>query len=161
MDGGNGTKPSRLAGARVLWNGEPVPLLFASPGQINAQMPFSVRPGEMGRLSVSVAGRQSIEVLLDGKTATPAVVAVTARRGVMSIYCFGLGAVDPPVRAGELAPSDPVSRTVRIPVVLLNGESARVLYSGLAPGWAGLYQVDVEDRSAPGPSLSIVIQMPE
>lgn len=44
--------PLRLAGSSVLVDGQPVPLLFASPRQINAQLPFSLSPGRTVSLSV-------------------------------------------------------------------------------------------------------------
>ncbi|MBI2684678.1 MAG: hypothetical protein HYX27_00065 [Acidobacteria bacterium] len=41
---GAGPLPVSLAGATVSFNGQPAPLLFVSPGQINAQVPFGLAP---------------------------------------------------------------------------------------------------------------------
>jgi hypothetical protein len=154
-----GNWPSTMAGAQVLWNDTVVPLLYAAPGQINAQLPYSLRPGETGRLKVVVLGRLSNDVPLEVQTATPGVLAVTSRPGVLSVYCVGLGAVDPPVEAGAPAPDTPLARTVSTPEVLVNGNPARIFFSGLAPGWTGLYQIDVEDVSDGSATLEVVVRI--
>jgi uncharacterized protein (TIGR03437 family) len=51
--------------------------------------------------------------------------------------------VTPPVAVGMAAPVSPVSTTVATPVVTIGGQNAPVVFSGLAPGWAGLYQIHV------------------
>jgi uncharacterized protein len=139
-----GTAPRTLAATTVFWSGESVPLLYASPSQINAVLPYTLSPGEPGRLTISSSGRASPSVPLSVHPMTPGVLAFTSRPGVISLYGVGFGAIDPPVPAGEPAPFAPLSRTVQTPAVTLNNASARVLYSGLAPGWVGLYQIDVE-----------------
>jgi uncharacterized protein (TIGR03437 family) len=40
-------------------------------------------------------------------------------------------------------PSGQLQETLVPPVVSVNGREATVLFSGLAPGWPGLYQVNV------------------
>ena len=58
------------------------------------------------------------------------------------IYCAGLGAVDPAVPAGQAAPLSPLSRTVNPVRVTIGGKDASVGFSGLAPTFAGLYQIN-------------------
>ena len=59
-------------------------------------------------------------------------------------YRSGLGAVNPPVEAGAEAPGqEPLARTVENVAVTVGGVPAAVLFSGLAPGFSGLYQVNV------------------
>jgi uncharacterized protein (TIGR03437 family) len=76
-----------------------------------------------------------------------------ARSGeTIIIWATGLGWVDPPVREGDAAPVSPLARTVTTPVVRIGGrdggvlfsggENARVVFSGLTPGFVGLYQVN-------------------
>jgi uncharacterized protein (TIGR03437 family) len=57
------------------------------------------------------------------------------RGGHIEIYCTGLG----PVALGP----DGLSRTTLQPQVTIGGVTAQVTYSGLAPGFPGLYQVNV------------------
>jgi uncharacterized protein (TIGR03437 family) len=59
------------------------------------------------------------------------------------IYCTGLGLVTPSVKEGTAAPSTPPLATTVNPVtVTIGGQAAQVSFSGLAPGYAGLYQVN-------------------
>ncbi|MCC6265320.1 MAG: hypothetical protein IT169_17235, partial [Bryobacterales bacterium] len=68
-----------------------------------------------------------------------------ARSGdVLEMYGNGLGPLaggNPPT--GAVSPSNPVKLTAVQPVVTINGIPARVEFSGLAPGFVGLYQVNV------------------
>jgi uncharacterized protein (TIGR03437 family) len=66
----------------------------------------------------------------------------------IELYLSGLGAVNPTVANGEPAPSNPLSYTTATPQVFLldaagNYQQAAVTFSGLAPGYAGLYQVNI------------------
>ena len=133
--------PVVLGASMVTVNGAPIPLLYASPGQINAQLPYTLAPG---LADVSVAGSLPERVRI--QSAAPGVFAVTGDQrpgGRLSIYATGLGPVTPPLAAGAAAPAAPLSRTVVEPVVTVGGIRATVTFSGLAPGFAGLYQVDV------------------
>ena len=62
----------------------------------------------------------------------------------ISIYCTGLGPVNNQPATGTAALSNPLSTTATAPVVTVGGVLAAVSFSGLAPGFVGLYQVDVQ-----------------
>ena len=72
------------------------------------------------------------------------------------IYSTGLGPVTPIAFPGHPASSEPLSVTVVEPTVTFGGVTGRVLYSGLTPGFVGLYQINVE---VPGGS-PLGIQVP-
>ena len=57
-----------------------------------------------------------------------------AQRGeFISIFCAGLGPVQPEVQSGDVAPStEPLARTVSLPMVNIAGIAADVTFSGLA-----------------------------
>jgi adhesin/invasin len=62
-----------------------------------------------------------------------------------------LGAVDPPVASGAAAPLDSVSTATASVTATVGGQPATVIFAGLAPGFAGLYQVNlIVPQLAPG-----------
>lgn len=156
--------PSELGGAVLTLNGQRAALYYASPRQINAQLPYGVEGRAMLRISTP-NGFQ--EVPLTVVPAAPAIARVHDRAGtqpaifrypagvlagedspampeeVLIIYLVGLGAVEGRIAAGEPAPSQPPLK-VRVPVEVRAGEfGLPSLWSGLVPGLAGLYQVNV------------------
>ena len=58
------------------------------------------------------------------------------------ILATGLGAVNPPVREGVAAPSDPLSLPVSPIELTIQGIKAQIVFAGLAPGFAGVFQVN-------------------
>jgi uncharacterized protein (TIGR03437 family) len=61
------------------------------------------------------------------------------------IYCTGLGALGTSVKSGDRAPSvPPLAETIFLPVVTIASLPATVIYSGLAPGAVGMYQITVQ-----------------
>ncbi|HXE75184.1 MAG TPA: hypothetical protein VNN18_06060 [Candidatus Xenobia bacterium] len=69
-----------------------------------------------------------------------------AVRGVdfLEIYCTGLGAVTNQPATGAAASANPLSATTTTPTVTIGGVNAPVLFSGLAPGFVGLYVVTLQ-----------------
>ncbi len=156
--------PALLGGTTVTLNGTPMPLLYAGPTQINAQVPFNatgtanltvttdspttqsvtVTPASPGIFQTGV-GAQG--VIVDNNTFALADVSHPVAAGsFIVIFCTGLGAVNPPVAEGTAAPSSPLSNAVTLPQVLFGTSNTPVtpLFAGLAPGFAGLYQVSVQ-----------------
>jgi uncharacterized protein len=126
-----GQPVTKLAGTTVKVNGLRAPLLYASPTQVNAYVPLEARGAA---ISIEVATPEKATAQVAGADATPGIFAVTATREWAILWTTGLGAVEP---SGEF-------QVTRLrPVVTVNGAGAAVLYSGLAPGWLGLYQVNV------------------
>ena len=99
---------------------------------------YPIAPAQPG---IFVAGTNAAAVL-DGQSRL-ITAANPARSGdTLQIFTTGLGATNPPVGTGEAAPP---SSTVVLPVtVRVGGVAAPVVYQGLAPGFVGLYQVDVQ-----------------
>jgi uncharacterized protein (TIGR03437 family) len=65
----------------------------------------------------------------------------------LTMYAIGLGPTSPSVPTGQPTPSDPLANTIETPVVTFGGGPFGVVvpaaFSGLSPGFAGLYQVNV------------------
>jgi uncharacterized protein (TIGR03437 family) len=83
---------------------------------------------------------------------------------ILQIYATGLGNVAPALATGKTAPADGsvLHRAVATPQVTIGGVPADVLFAGMAPGFAGLYQLDVAVPKgvAPSDDVPVVIVMP-
>jgi len=159
-----------LAGTQVLLGGQAIPLEFVSAGQINALVPYGIPVNGLQDLTVEQNGVYSFAETVVVATANPAVftqsqsgqgsgvIVVVKADGAqfeasaaqpasagdaLVIYCSGLGPVDPPVADGGAAPLSTLSHTVNPVTVTIGGQPAQVLFAGLAPGFAGLYQVNI------------------
>ncbi|MEO8025272.1 MAG: hypothetical protein ABI823_02305 [Bryobacteraceae bacterium] len=79
----DGRVPVKLGGTRVLVNGAPVPILFASESQVNAILPYSLKPGVPLRIQVEVDGIAGNT--LDYVSVLPAVVSLFRTEGIVTI----------------------------------------------------------------------------
>jgi len=147
-------------------NGSPVPLLYVSPQQINAQLPFSVAgnatlaihtPGGISNNFSFTAQPTAPSVFMGGVAGPATGLALIVRddnyqlvtptnplhpKDTVTIYLAGMGQTNPPIPAGQAAPSSPLSWTASAPVITLGGAALSVSYAGLAPGEVGVYQVN-------------------
>jgi uncharacterized protein (TIGR03437 family) len=156
----NGRLATTLAGTSVRFGGIPAPLLFVSPTQINAQVPFEIAPGTRSVVINTPSGNVSgtdVTRLLQVSAAAPAIFAavkvsdfsvITAANPVepnepIAVFATGLGAGSPAVATGQLPPIEPLSDTIARPAATIGGINATVLASVLAPGLAGVNQVNV------------------
>ncbi len=76
------------------------------------------------------------------------------------IYANGLGPVDTPVPTGDVGAA-PVIHTITTPTVLIGGVEAPVLFSGLAPQFVGVNQLNVvvPENSPLGDSVPLQISI--
>ena len=65
------------------------------------------------------------------------------RGSVMVLYGLGFGAVSNPPASGNRPSMESPSLILETPEVYIGDVPAQVLYSGLAPDWVGVYQVNV------------------
>jgi hypothetical protein len=76
---------------------------------------------------------------------------------VIVIYATGLGGGIPAVPVGNAAPLSPLSQGYT-PIVLIGGVAAHVEFSGLAPGLAGVNQLNVVVPQVPPGQQTVAIQ---
>ena len=171
--------PTQLRLTRVTINGIPVPLLSVSPEQINFQAPFGLTGSTVEIQIISDAGASDPVtvplistqpgIFFNAATGLGAIrnnddgtsiLERPARAGdFIQVFCTGLGEVVPPGQTGFPAPASPLSLTTRNPQVLIDGRDTLVTFSGLAPFFAGLYQINVQvpEDLPPGRYTLVVI----
>jgi len=179
--------PATLGGVQVLLGGVPLPLQVVSSGLINAVVPFDTPVNANQQLLISSNGVYSLPETVVVATASPAIftqnesgsgagVIVVYHSGgsvyetsptqpasagdLLLIYCDGLGPVNPAVADGATAPTaPPFAATVNPVTATIGGVPATVSFAGLAPGYTGVYQVNVTvpQGVAPGPNVPIVL----
>jgi uncharacterized protein (TIGR03437 family) len=100
--------------------------------------------------------------------AQPGYPAYPAKAGdTLVIYAIGLGPTSPSVGTGQVAPSSPLAQLTAVPTVTFGDEIFPIVatpsFYGLAPGYAGLYQVNVQiPPNAPkGSSVSVAVGFPD
>ncbi len=162
----------QLAGVQVLFDGRPVPLLYAQSTQINAVVPWlidmdhSVPYGGQTQVTVQVNGvftnsfsnpvttsapgvfiadfssKQAAVLNQDG---TPNSLSNPAKAGsIVAIFGTGGGPVYPPGITGGIWPADPLSQLIIPPQVLIAGQVVTVVYAGSAPGLlSSVFQINV------------------
>ena len=165
--------PFKLDGTVVYVNGLAAPLYFASKLQINYQVPYEVGVGQAtvvvqrsdGTVSsgwvnvvegapaiftVDTSGEgQAIALNSDYTLNGPA---NPAKRGdYIILYGTGAGSqfVGPNgqpvvIRDGDASPQNPLAVTASTPMVTIDDKAAAVYFSGLAPAFVGLWQLNVQ-----------------
>jgi uncharacterized protein (TIGR03437 family) len=138
--------PRNLAGVTLSIGGIACPLLFVSPNQVNAQVPFEAAYGP-ATVVLQAAQTPPAAIALAVAPVAPGIfpdVQNLAMAGsLVSVYLTGQGPVVPDVATGSPAPSSPLAQAVYPVVATLGGQTAEVNNSGLIPGSIGLYQVTV------------------
>ncbi len=170
--------PRTLGDVQLLYNDEPAPLYFVSPGQINFLVPMNApRSGTAQLVLVQAStGQVLASGVMQMAEASPAFFtanqtgqgqvaalnqdnsvnnsgSAAARNEVIQLYLTGQGFVPNAPPDGE-APSGLITTADR-PRVWIEPDYVPddyVQFSGLAPGFTGLWQINVKipDRTAPG-----------
>jgi len=159
--------PTALANSCITVNGQPIPLIFVSPTQVNAQMPFQavgaetvvvhtpggtsgnfnliVQPNAPAVFLSGVAGPvNDLPTVFRAANETLATDSNPIHPGdVLVIYVTGLGQTNPAGLTGYPAPGNPLSSALTLVSVTLGGMNLPVSYAGLAPGEVGVDQINV------------------
>ncbi|OFV98387.1 MAG: hypothetical protein A3H28_02510 [Acidobacteria bacterium RIFCSPLOWO2_02_FULL_61_28] len=166
--------PTLLDKTAVQVNGIAVPLFFVSPAQINFQVPWELAGQSQASLLVTVDGMVSDPQPVSLTPMAPAVFSMTSggqgailiastgelaaplgsvkghatrpvRRGeFISIYSTGLGPVTNQPATGGKPSGEARSLMTATPVVTIGGVPAPLTFSGLAPDFIGLYQLNAQ-----------------
>jgi uncharacterized protein (TIGR03437 family) len=176
--------PLALNGVSVTINNKPAPLYFVSPGQLNVLVPFGttgptativVQNGSVnsntvtvpvaatspGIYSVDSSGSGGGAILHADYSLVTAANPATGGETVL-IYLTGLGTVTPAVTDGTAGTGTALHTSDAGVTVYVGGQQGTVVYQGLAPGFPGLYQVNVTLPLLPKTTgnLPLAIQTP-
>lgn len=179
--------PADLADLQVLVNDSPAPIKSVQRDQLTFLMPMNMPTG--GTVEVQVVRKSTGQILGAGQVdMAPVSPALFTRNGfgtgqlvannddgtpnepsnpvargkVISLFGTGQGYIAGAPPDGQ-APSDQIP-TPSLPRVFMGTrfvDDANVVYSGLAPGQVGVWQIDVKvpDFVAPSPLVQVVVQL--
>jgi len=154
--------PRNLGGVTLSINSFSAPLLFVSPNQINAQVPFEVTEGSVTAV-LQLDGMPPVSFGFPIAAVAPAVFAniqkhssVTNADGtpnapdnpasvgsIVTVYLTGQGAVAPPVSTGEPAPRGTSPQAIYPVTATVGHYAATITFAGLSADSAGLFQIDL------------------
>ena len=154
--------PFTLGGASVAINAAAAPIYYASPTQMNVQVPYEAQPGT-ATLTVTAPCGTSVPVTFQVAAAAPYIfqsadaVAITQNQdlsinsatnpakvgSVVTVYLTGIGPLDNTVPTGVPAPLDKLSRATLPTHVVIGGFDTVVSFLGLTPGFIGLAQANL------------------
>jgi uncharacterized protein (TIGR03437 family) len=159
--------PTALGESCLTVNGSPIPLLFVSGGQVNAQLPFNVSgdvtmsihtPAGISNNFNTVVQGAAPAIFLSGAAGPETGLATIFRAAngqlvtptnpvhggdTLVIYLTGMGPTNPSMAAGVQTPITLLTSVTQTPVLTLGGSNLSVFYAGLVPGYVtGLYQIN-------------------
>lgn len=156
-----------LNGATVRFDAVSAPILFASASQLNLQVPWELQGKSTSSVTVTVNSITSSPQSIALGLADPGIFSLGAPQGgqgaivnlagmvvdanspahagdYLQIYSTGLGAVSNTPQTGAEAGVSPLSYLIGNAAVTIGGVQAPVSFAGLAPGFIGLCQVNVQ-----------------
>ncbi|MEX2264087.1 MAG: PQQ-dependent sugar dehydrogenase [Bryobacteraceae bacterium] len=158
--------PASLAGTSVTVNGVPAPVIAIAfvngLEQINFQVPYEAAGPASARVVVTnngatsaadatvrafhpgvftLEGTQAVVLHANFQLITSSSPAVPDE--TIILYATGMGPVSPQPPTGQTVATEPFARTTTTPAITVGGISATVPFSGLAPEFPGVYQLNV------------------
>jgi len=168
--------PNNLAGVSVTVDGLPAPLFYASPTQINAQVPFEIAPG-LASVSVNVGAAVS-QLVFTASAIAPGVwtlsdgshtLAVNDTTGAVgasippgtwaTIYATGQGALPDRLGTGDPAPISPLIVPNTPVAVSVGGVPATNVVWAMAPTLIGVMQINFLMPAVPPGDQPLVVHV--
>jgi len=129
-------------------------------GLVSQGVTLDLEPFRPGIFTIAGAG----PVVVNNRTGRVVTAAEPARKGdTLIIYASGLGAVGPRAGTGEPSPGGPLAvGTFPVTGLFVGGENEVVVpvaFSGLAPGFVGVFQVNLQvPQNAPTGRVTLFLQ---
>lgn len=178
--------PTSLGGISVNFGGTvPGPLFYASQLQVNVQVPWELAGQSQTTITAAAGSQTSTTQTVPLAPVSPGIFSMNSKgfgqgaildtsyhlvdasnpatpgSSFVQIYCTGLGEVTNQPTSGAASPANPLAQTLTTPTVTIGGVPATVLFSGLAPGYVGEYQVNVQvpAAAATGDAVPVAISI--
>jgi len=180
LDPATGRLQTARAGVTVLFNDIAGPILYAQERQINVQVPYELAGQASARVVARYLDLSSAPVAIPVTASAPGIFAVAPGRGqaallnedfsvnsaanpaargsIVQIFLTGQGATLPAAITGEL-PRPPLPVPVLQVTVTIGGQNADMRFAGLAPGLAGLLQVNAVVPADITPADNVPLQV--
>jgi len=161
--------PTTLSGLSLQFGSTtPAPLFFADTLQANLQVPWELAGQSEANLTATLNGQASAAQTVNIAPYAPAIFTTNSQgtgQGAildstnylvdsnnpatpgstyLQIFCTGLGPVTNQPETGAPAPFYPLAYTTAAVTVTIGGIPVNATFSGLAPGYVGLYQVNAQ-----------------
>ena len=180
--------PAQMNAVTVTIRDEPVPLFFVSPEQINFHL-NSIAPGELS-VVVRNAGVASAVAVVPTVIAAPAIFTLTqqgtgqgavliagtglvagdvpgvpsrpvGRGEAIEIFATGFGFLESTLLRSGAPPELGQARPEIAPAIQVGGVSAQLLFSGPAPGFVGVDQVNavIPEEAPSGDAVELVVSL--
>jgi astacin len=167
---------TRAGDVRVLFDGTPSPVIYASSTQVSVVVPFNVAGKQVVRvqlehgatltnvLSMNVAGSvpgfftadasgEGAGAFLNEDGSLNSIANAAPAGSVVTLYATGLGAMQPAMLDGQLA-SAPFAKPAIPFTVKIAEREAEILYGGAAPGLvAGVIQINARVPAGIAPGI--------
>jgi uncharacterized protein (TIGR03437 family) len=154
--------PLQSSGTFVLIGGFSAPLFYLSDGQLDVQIPSDLAPTQQFAIVVSSNGALTLPDQIDLVPLQPGISAFAdghiiaqhvngslidaahpAKPGEPIVtYGLAMGPTNPSVPSGAPSPASPLAEVTAKPTVKVDGQNADILFAGLTPTYAGLYQIN-------------------
>ena len=151
-------------------------MYYVSPTQLNLQVPWELQGQTSALIKVIVEDSMGSLYTLPLTQYSPAFFIVgsfaaardksgnvisssnpAVRGQTIQMYANGLGPIDTALADGQPAPLSPLIHTTVLPTVTIGNQPATVGFSGLAPTFVGLYQVNVTIPTGLSPGVQPVV----
>jgi uncharacterized protein (TIGR03437 family) len=133
----------RVTDGAAVGQSQPVPVNVSAAGVSPAIFTFDFGPGRAAAVNVKVSADDGV---INGSFAQPEGSIANAQPapqgGYIVVFTNGMGPVSPPAQSGKNT-LDGLRTATQTPVVVVGGREANVQFSGLAPEFVGLYQINL------------------
>jgi uncharacterized protein (TIGR03437 family) len=182
---GNGLVSSSAAGVRILFDGVPAPVIYASAAQCAAVVPYfgatkatthvqveyqgvrsdplevAVAPAAPGLFTLDFSGKGQGAILNEDGVTRNGLAAPAKPGSVVILWGTGEGITDPPGVDGRVA-LDILPKPLAPVTVDIGGQAATVLYAGAAPGnIPGVFQINarMSNNVQPGDNIAVHVKI--